>query len=141
MTLYQGQSLYINRHKGLNNRSRSVPSTQNPPNCSDQFEPLTAMRCLNCDNLNHTTKQCKTPIDVTKTAKRKMEYCSKKNELRNQIKISDGESCVLGCLDSVEPEIADGDLFEPFFLTVEFGKTLLLRIQWQKSMSFAACSM
>ncbi len=77
--LYQGQGRYLNRHKGLGDCSqRGIPQKYQKP-ASEKFDTLVIMGCCNCDDPNHTVKQCSKQINVTKAAKRKMEYYAKKN--------------------------------------------------------------
>lgn len=74
--LYQGPSRYARSQKNLGSWRSSA--TGREPSDRQKFHPLTVMGCFNCDDPGHMINQCPKPVDLTKAAKRKMEYLSKK---------------------------------------------------------------
>lgn len=75
--LYQRPGRYGRSQKGFAN-GRSSSNTRAQP-AHKKFDPLTVMGCFNCDEPGHMINQCPKPVDLTKAAKHRMEYLSKKN--------------------------------------------------------------
>ena len=45
---------------------------------SVKFDPLSVMRCFNCDDPSPTIRKCLTPVNAVRAAQRKLEYYAKK---------------------------------------------------------------
>ncbi len=77
--LFQGHVRYMNPQKVLVNRSKNSPKYRNRGTPSQNFDPLTEIGRFNCVDPSHTIEHYTKPNDVTKAAKRKMEYYEKQN--------------------------------------------------------------
>eukprot|EP00171_Calliarthron_tuberculosum_P021509 IDg21509t1 len=98
-----------------------------------KFDPLTVMRCFNCDDPNHTIKKCPKPIDITKAARKKIEYYSRKTgnsrnahivlfQLCNQLDemLDSPNDANHTCLeDEASPELNEEDLFEALLMCLD----------------------
>jgi len=74
--LYAGQGVYGRPNKGIG--AKSAGGTSRAGQRKEGFDPLTLMGCFNCDDPGHTMRDCPHPRDVTRAAKRKLDYFAKK---------------------------------------------------------------
>lgn len=76
--MFLGQGRYVNRHKSVSDRRNMTGIQGQSSSRVEKFDPLVVMGCFNCDDPNHMISKCPKKIDVTRAAKRKMEYYDKK---------------------------------------------------------------
>ena len=74
--MFAGQGVYGRPKTGVGATSAAGPSRA--VQRKDRFDPLSLMGCFNCDDPNHTMRDCSRPRDATRAAKRKLAYFSKK---------------------------------------------------------------
>lgn len=88
---YQGPGRYARSQRGVGGwRSSTSTRTSSEHN---KFDPLTFMGCFNCEEPGHMISQCPKPVDLTKAAKRRMEYLSKKTGRRRNAHVVLFEVC------------------------------------------------
>lgn len=78
--LYQAPNRYAARHKGV--VDSCSPVRHSSPRYKT-FDPLSVMGCFSCHEPSHMVKACPKKVELTKAAKRRIEYMKKRGKPRN----------------------------------------------------------